>query len=281
MSLFPSSLQSLKTSIRQGLKQSKAIWQGYAFHYAAQQNLETIASYPYQWSHCTTPIKLRSGLPNINENRLWNMQLAASQMDGLILQPDQVFGFWNRVPKPTLSNGFRAGPTLIRGKLSTAVGGGLCQISTTLFNAFLYANLQILERYNHSIDAHGEGRFFTLGQDAAVAYGYKDLMVRNSGSIPLLLRLQVAVESAEVTASIWGQAPMPVQIQVESTVLEQLSASGAADTPGWKVETVRSIRPASSEPSFPWQTNYRSLDIYHPHVSLHHADSSNPEPISD
>lgn len=264
------SMQTVKASIRQGLKYSEALWRGYVFHYATSQDHETIDAYPYQWSSFTTPIRQRSGLPNINENRLWNMQLAAARIDGLLLQPSQIFGFWNRVPAPTAANGFRAGPTLIKGKLQTDLGGGLCQISTTLFNAFLWADLQILERHNHSIDAHGDNRFFTLGQDAAVAYGYKDLIVCNTSSIPLMLRLQVLPEQSEVVASVWGQEPMPVQVRVESTVLTEIAPVGEANRSGWRVETVRSIKPFPQLATHPtWQVDYTALDLYHPHVAVH------------
>lgn len=156
---------------------------------------------------------------------------------------------------------------LVRGKLTNDVGGGLCQISTTLFNALLWGNFEILERYNHSIDAHGEKRFFTLGQDATVAYGYKDLIVRNVSQIPLLLRLQVFPEKAEVTASIWGIESIAFEVKVELKILEKLT-SPRGEMSGWKVETKRFV---PNEEKFDLNTesevNYQMVDIYQPHVS--------------
>ena len=149
-------LRSLKAYLQHLRKSSKNILCGYPFYYASKQNNSDISTYKYQWSSFTTPIKKRSGLPNINENRICNMQLAANKIDGLIIQPKQIFGFWNRVPRPIIKNGFRSGPMLVAGKLTQDVGGGLCQISTTLFNALLWSNFEVLERHNHSIDAHGD-----------------------------------------------------------------------------------------------------------------------------
>ncbi|MDJ0677814.1 MAG: VanW family protein [Calothrix sp. MO_167.B42] len=283
------SLQSLKAYIRHLRKSGENLLQGYPFYYASKQNNRDFSNYPYQWSGFTTPIKQRSGLANINENRIFNMQLAAAQIDGLIIQPQQIFGFWNRVPRPTIGNGFRSGPMLVRGKLTNDVGGGLCQISTTLFNALLWANFQVLERYNHSIDAHGEKRFFTLGQDATVAYGYKDLIVRNFSHIPLLLRLEVFPETAEVTASVWGTQSIPVEVNVESKVLQELTPPPQGMS-GWKVETKRFVQQKSIQQSrygneekmntninrninknidknTQWQMNYQTVDIYKPWVS--------------
>lgn len=194
------------------------------------------------------------------------MQLAANKIDGGILQPKQIFGFWNRVPRPIIKNGFRSGPMLVRGKLTNDVGGGLCQISTTLFNVLLWANLEVLERYNHSIDAHGEKRFFTLGQDATVAYSYKDLIVRNISQTPLLLRLQVFPEKAQVTASVWGIEAIPFEVKVESKVLQQLTSSGGGMS-GWEVETKRFVRNEEKiDINTEWEVNYQAVDIYKPHL---------------
>ncbi|MEM9924313.1 MAG: VanW family protein [Cyanobacteria bacterium P01_D01_bin.50] len=260
------SLRSWKAYIRHLRKLGENLLHGYHFYYASKQSHTDISTYRYQWSSFTTPIKQRSGLQNVNENRISNMQLAANKIDRLIIQPKQIFNFWNCVPRPIIKNGFRSGPMLVRGKLTNDVGGGLCQISTTLFNALLWANFEVLERYNHSIDAHGEKRFFTLGQDATVAYGYKNLIVRNINQTPLLLRLQVFPEKAEVSASVWGIEAIPFEVKVESKVLQELTAPNPGMS-GWKVETKRSVR---NEEKFnlntEWEVNYQTVDIYKPHV---------------
>jgi vancomycin resistance protein VanW len=268
--------QTLKASLRQGLKDGEALWRGYPFYYAHSQDLDIAPCYGYQWSEVTTPIKQRSGASNVNENRLWNMELATRRIDGLLLQPRQIFSFWNRVPQPTLVHGFREDQTLVRGRLMTDAGDGLCQISTTLFLALLWADCQILERHNHTSDIHGESRFFPLGQDATVAYGYKNLIVRNASSVPLQLRLEVRRESSQVTASVWGTQPKPVEVKVESTVLEQLSPPDGRGMPGWQVETIRYVRSRSRldtngssaklRAMTNWQINYRAINLYEPYV---------------
>lgn len=279
------SLQNLKAYIRHLRKSGENLLHGYPFYYASKQNHTDIANYPYQWSSFTTPIKQRSGLANVNENRIHNMQLSAAQIDRLIIQPKQIFGFWNRVPRPIIKNGFRSGPMLVRGKLTHDVGGGLCQISTTLFNALLWANFEVLERYNHSIDAHGEKRFFTLGQDATVAYGYKDLIVRNLSDIPLLLRLEVFPEKAEVTASVWGTESIPCAVKIESKILQELTPSSQGMS-GWEVETKRFVQQKHTsefngekkekidvdsniniDTNTQWKINYQTVDIYQPFIS--------------
>ncbi|NJL62438.1 MAG: VanW family protein [Methylacidiphilales bacterium] len=256
---------NLKALIRQKIKDGNSILSGYTANYAKIQNLHNFSDYLYKWSEISTEIKKRSGFPQINENRLWNMQLAAKNIHGLILLPGQIFDFWNRIPRPTLANGYKEGPTLVGNKLINDVGGGLCQISTNVFQASLWANLEILERSNHSIDAHGEGRFFTLGQDATVAYGYKNLIARNQSQTALQLRLEILAEKSSVIASVWGTAPNTLSVNISSTILEKLPPLGNNRKPGWRVETVRSVG-TETNPTSDWQINYRALDIYHPHV---------------
>lgn len=270
-------LQTLKGSIRQAFKYGETLCLGYPFHYAQTQDPNT-DEYQYQWSCVTTPIKQLFDSPNLYQNRLWNMALASRSIDCLILQPGQIFSFWNRVPHPTLTHGFRPGSILEQGQLTLAVGGGLSKLSSTLFQSFLWADLQILERYNHRIYAYGETRFFPLGQDATVTYGEQDLIVQNSSSTALQLRLQVFPERSEVTASVWGSQPKPVEVRVESTVLEQIAPTGEENMPGWRVETFRMERPClcllQAEHDFvnslatDWQLDYHQIDVYHPYLNV-------------
>ncbi len=277
-------LQALKGSIRQALKYGETLCLGYPFHYAQTQDPNG-DEYQYSWSCVTTPIKQLLGSANLDQNLLWNMALASRSIDRLILQPGQIFSFWNRVPHPTLATGFRPSLVWHEEQLTSVVGGGLSQISSTLFQSFLWADLRILERYNHSIYTYGKNHFFPLGQDATVTYGKRDLIVQNSTSTSLQLRLQVFPERSEVMASVWGSQPKPVEVRVESTVLEQISPTGEENMPGWRVETCRMERPClcllQAEHDFvnsfatDWQLDYHQIDVYHPYLNIgHHFSSS-------
>ncbi|MEM7556492.1 MAG: VanW family protein [Cyanobacteria bacterium P01_A01_bin.84] len=262
---------SVKAAIKQKIKDIGSLCFGYGFYYAQTQDIKNYFSYSHQWSEIITPIKQRSGSPEVNENRLWNMEISARGIDGLVLNPTAVFGFWNRVSRPIVANGFREGPMLVGNRLITDVGGGLCQISTTLFQALLWANCEIIERSNHSIDAHGDNRFFTLGQDATVAYGYKDLIVKNDTQIPLMLRLQILKEKSQAIASVWGQEPKPVKVKIESNILEEIPVNNAKGMSGWQVETIRYVQPClnNNHEDINWQINYHVTDIYKPYVQLY------------
>jgi vancomycin resistance protein VanW len=266
-------IQTIKSSVRQNLKHRRNLKKGYPQHYARMKFGANAEGFSYVWGECITPIKQRTGSADINQNRRWNMELAIAHLVGLVLQPGEIFSFWDQVPQPTIRNGFRSGPMLVRGKLQTDVGGGLCQISTTLFGALLQANCEMLEHHNHSVDAHGSDRFFVLGQDAAVAYGYKDLIVRNPSQVPLQIRLNLIHNPMRMAVSIWGTEPPPQQVRLVSELIERLPSPQLQGVSGWRVETQRWVAPASAplatdaeDPG--WQVNYRFVSLYQPDAAV-------------
>ena len=120
------------------------------------------------------------------ENKVQNIKTAVYKVELIEIHPNQVFSFWKVVGSPTEKNGFKKGRNIIKGKVSEEIGGGLCQLSSIIYITALKANLEILERYNHSIDIYKEEERFTpLGSDATVVYGYKDLRIKNNYDFPI------------------------------------------------------------------------------------------------
>ena len=127
------------------------------------------------------------------ENKLTNLGLACSAIDGLLLQPGAIFSFWTIVGSPSERRGFRASRNIVKGQLNLEIGGGLCQISGIVYQLGLTAGLEILERHAHSIDIYSEEeRFAPLGADATVVYGYKDLRWKNPFPFPIVLGFEIS-----------------------------------------------------------------------------------------
>jgi len=116
--------------------------------------------------------------------RRHNIRLAASLLDYTLLYPGQSFSFNLMVGPVTASRGFRLAPVMLGEDLVPGVGGGICQVATTLFNAALSAGLPILERHPHSRPV----AYVAPGRDATVAQYYKDLRFRNTTGQLLLVR---------------------------------------------------------------------------------------------
>jgi len=208
----------------------------------------------------TTPIKVRGAIGADNENRLHNMHLACSMITNAWIPPGYAFSFRKAVGHPTEARGFRSGPTLIGGELRRSTGGGLCQISSTLFNAALLANLDILERHPHSVDLWGSERFVGLGLDATYAWALKDLKLRNNHSAAVVLRMRTDAGLARVEAEVLSREPLDGSVRIESRVLRRVDPpEGAGWVPGWEVLTTRSAASGGSI-----RPTYRATDVYRP-----------------
>lgn len=111
-----------------------------------------------------------------NRNRTTNLKLAANKINGCVLLPDEIFSYNEVVGQRTIAAGYKEAPTYLDGQVVDGLGGGICQISTTLFNAALFANLDMVELYNHQFIPSYVG----AGRDATVVYGAKDFKFKNT-----------------------------------------------------------------------------------------------------
>lgn len=145
--------------------------------------------------------------PNLPD-RVHNIELAARQIDGLLLQPGQEFSFNAVVGKRTAQRGFRSAPVLVGGELVDGVGGGICQLSTTLYNAALLADLPIRERVHHSRPLG----YVAPGRDATVYDGLYDLRFMNNRDEPVLLSVEI-IEN-RLTVAVWGSSPPKHEVNV-------------------------------------------------------------------
>lgn len=249
-------LRALKALVRHWYRSAELAARRPGTRYARGRS--TRGHFPSRWVEVRTPIKRRPGPAGINENRLHNMELASRHLSGLVIRGGEAFRFWRHVPRATPRNGFRVGFSLVDGRLHLDHGGGLCQVATTLFQAFLQGDFDILERSNHSVDIHGEERFFNLGSDAAVAFGYKDLIVRNSTDVPIHLQAHVDRETMSYSVALDSSEPQRPPVRIQTEPLDGGGGDGS-DGCATRVTTVReSLRNGE------WVETYTSLDVYQP-----------------
>lgn len=122
--------------------------------------------------------------PRGQKDRNNNISVASGKIDNTILMPGEVFSFNGTVGQRTIEAGFREAGVYVNGRHDRGVGGGICQVSTTLYNAALMADLQIVQRQNHSMPV----AYVPVGRDATVSYGSLDLKLRNNFSTPIAIR---------------------------------------------------------------------------------------------
>lgn len=119
-----------------------------------------------------------------NKSRTHNISLAAKAIDNHVVFPNETFSFNKVVGMRTPDKGYMKAPVIVRGELSEGVGGGICQVSSTLFNAVDRAGLEIVQRYSHSRRVP----YVPPGRDATVSWGGPDLRFQNKYNQPVLIR---------------------------------------------------------------------------------------------
>jgi vancomycin resistance protein YoaR len=144
--------------------------------------------------------------------RLHNVALVAKLIDGALIAPGDVFSFNETTGARTLAKGFEVAPVIINGELKSGIGGGVCQVSTTTFNAAFFAGLPITERTNHALYIS----HYPQGRDATVDYPGIDLKFTNDTTAWLLLRTFVGTGS--LTVNLYG-TPQNRKVEYETAPL--------------------------------------------------------------
>ncbi len=131
-------------------------------------------------------------------NRRSNVRLAADSINGLVLLPGEVFSYNEALGQRTAANGYLPAPAYVKGETVDEIGGGICQISSTLYYACLRGNLKITERWAHRFAPS----YIALGMDATVSWGGPDYKFENDTPYPI--RLDTSWEGNNVTVSVTG-----------------------------------------------------------------------------
>ena len=123
-----------------------------------------------------------------DRDRTTNLQLAASKINGTVLMPGETFSYNQVVGERTIAAGYKEAPIYVSGEVVDGLGGGICQITSTLYNAVLYANLEIVERSNHQFVPS----YVKASRDATVVYGSIDFKFKNNRDYPIKLVCSVS-----------------------------------------------------------------------------------------
>ena len=152
-----------------------------------------------------------------NANRNTNLSLACQAINGLVLEPGEEFSFNKVVGERTAERGYRSAPAYANGETVSELGGGVCQISSTLYYCVLLADLEVTERQNHSYVSN----YIDRGMDATVSWGGPDFKFRNTSSYPL--RIEAEVSGGYVKIQLLGTDKKDYYIEMEYDVAGYLA----------------------------------------------------------
>lgn len=154
------------------------------------------------------------------EGRAANLANGARLINNTVLYPGEVFSGYEHLAPFNRENGYYVAGAYSKGKVIDSVGGGACQVTTTLYNAALEAELEIVERQPHSMTIS----YVNLSRDAAIAGTYKDLKFKNNTDVPILI--QAYTKGRKITFTIWGYETRDTdnrKIEFETRVLAETS----------------------------------------------------------
>lgn len=159
-------------------------------------------------------------------DRCNNVQTAAGRINGTILYPGQTFSTVRVIKDRTEANGYKAAPEYSGGKVVSGVGGGVCQVSTTLYNAVINAELQVVERSPHSMVVH----YVNVSRDAAISGNYKDLKFKNNTKSPVYIA--ASANGGILSFKIYGEETRNKnrKISFESEIVEEKHPEGEVVT---------------------------------------------------
>ncbi|MBZ9623370.1 VanW family protein [Clostridium sp. FP2] len=134
--------------------------------------------------------------------RSTNIELSAKSINSKLLMPGETFSFNKTVGNSSTDRGYKLAPVIVGKKLELASGGGVCQVSTTLYNAILRANISSVERYKHSLHSS----YIGVGMDATIAYGILDYRFKNTHSYPIYI--EAITQNKNVTFNVYSNSSL-------------------------------------------------------------------------
>lgn len=190
-------------------------------------------------------------------NRTANIKLAAWKVNGRIIYPGKKFSFNETVGPREKIHGFKEALEIVDGEFVPGIGGGVCQLSSTLYNVILLANLEIVERYNHSKPLS----YVPLGRDATVVFDALDFKFANNTSGPIMIMAEV--NGNKLMVGIFGQRPIAESVEIISVEQELIPPEiikkqddrlylgefkiDKQGKPGYAIMTVRVVRSGGQE----------------------------------
>ncbi len=150
------------------------------------------------------------------------MSSGASHINGTVLYPGEEFSAYETVSPFTEANGYAMAGSYLNGEVVDSMGGGICQVSTTLYNAVLRAELNVTERSPHSMTVH----YVDLSEDAAIAGTYKDFKFVNSTEYPIYIE-GYTTSDKKITFNIYGKETRDKNrtISFESQIVSETPAT--------------------------------------------------------
>lgn len=210
-----------------------------------------------------------------SSNRLNNVKLAASFVNGTVLNPGDTFSYNGVVGKRTTEKGFLSAGAYVGGKTVQEIGGGICQVSSAIYDCTLYADLEVVERRNHQFIV----TYLPLGNDATVNWGTTDYKFKNNTDYPI--RIEIETDGRNMKTRIVGTKLTTEKIKINYVVLSTIAYSAIevedesiapgtskVDTSGANGYSVETYKYRYDENDNLISKDFIAKSVYNPHTRI-------------
>ena len=151
-----------------------------------------------------------------NKSHERNIEIILKNLNNRVVLKGEHFSFNATVGERTIERGFKEGPIVVRGKVTQGLAGGICQVTSTLYNAILFSNLKVIERKNHPSPQN----YVPIGRDATVYFGLIDLVFKNNRKNPIRLKTKIDKSKGSIIIEIWGKNIEHIDVKIKTTKKE-------------------------------------------------------------
>lgn len=151
-----------------------------------------------------------------NKSHEKNIEIILRNLNNRIILKGEYFSFNATVGERKIERGFKEGPIVVRGKVIQGLAGGICQVTSTLYNAILLSNLKVIERKKHP----KAQEYVPIGRDATVYFGLIDLVFKNNRKSPVMLKTKIDKSKGSIIIEMWGKNIEHIDVKIKTTKKE-------------------------------------------------------------
>lgn len=201
-----------------------------------------------------------SSFASSSSNRVNNIALAAQKINGRILNPGETFSYNNAVGQRTAAAGFKEAGAYLDGKVVQEIGGGICQVSSTLYNAALLSNLKIVSRTNHYFPVS----YLPDGLDATVSWTSPDFKFSNNTAYPIKIVASANTSNMTLYIEIWGTNDAGTHVVMTSDTKKNFDPNNPSVPTGYTTTTYRNVYNSANQLL---SSNVEAKSTYHYHTN--------------
>lgn len=201
-----------------------------------------------------------SSFASSSSNRVNNISLAAQKINGKVLNPGESFSYNGTVGQRTAAAGFKEAGAYLDGKVVQEIGGGICQVSSTLYNAVLLSNLKVTARTNHYFPVS----YLPDGLDATVSWQSPDFRFVNNTAYPIKILASANTSSMTLNVEIWGTNDAGTHVVMTSDTTKIFDPNNQAVATGYSTTTYRNVYNSENQLI---SSNVEAKSVYHYHTA--------------